>query len=43
LVKKRGILNLHSREGFLIFTARSRGPTKEMEVVLYHDGRILRR
>ena len=43
LVKKRGILNLHNREGFLIFTERSRGPTKEMEVVLYHDGRILRR
>ena len=43
LVKKRGILNLHNREGFLIFTARPRGPTKEMEMVLYHDGRILRR
>jgi len=42
-VKKRGILKLHNREGFLIFIARSGGPTKEMEVVLYHDGRILRR
>ena len=41
--EEEGILNLHNREGFLIFITRSGGPTKEMEVVLYHDGRILRR